>query len=267
VYSTLHWDPGAQARPFDLAKANQLLDQAGYTRGSDGTRVDPKTGKKLSFRLDGRTENQYSKDLVPYIQDWLNQVGIKTSVNFYSDDKLTDIIGHGNYDLFTWGWGVEPDPGFQLSTFTCDNRDTGTPADPSPGWSDSFYCNPAYDKLYKQQSNMTDPVQRAAVVKQMQQMIYEDAPYIVTYYVDQLEAYNSAKWTGIALQPSVDGGAFFQYGTYTYRNLDLVSAKKSSSGGGLSSGVLIGGGVAVAVIAAAGIVVATRRRATADERD
>jgi peptide/nickel transport system substrate-binding protein len=266
VYAAYKFDPGANARTFDIAKANSLLDAAGYTKGSDGIRVDPKSGKKLDFRLFGRTEDENSKGLVPYIQDWMNQIGIKTKVQFVTDDKLTDIIAHGNYEMFTWGWGVEPDPGFQLSTFTCDQRDSGTPKDPVAGWSDSFYCNPAYDALYQQQSNEIDPAKRAEIVKQMQQMIYDDAPYIVTYYVDSLEAYRSDKWTGVQRQPTDGGNVFFQYGTYSYRNLDLVSAQQDS-GGGLATGVVVGIGVAAAALVAGGAVAFARRRSSADDRE
>jgi peptide/nickel transport system substrate-binding protein len=267
VYTAYKFDPGANARTFDIAKANSLLDAAGYTKGSDGIRVDPKSGKKLDFRLFGRTEDENSKGVVPYIQDWMNQIGIKTKVQFVTDDKLTDIIAHGNYEMFTWGWGVEPDPGFQLSTFTCDQRDSGTAKDPVAGWSDSFYCNPAYDALYQQQSNEIDPAKRAELVKQMQQMVYDDAPYIVTYYVDSLEAYRSDKWTGVQRQPTDGGNVFFQYGTYSYRNLDLVSAQEDSGGGGLATGVIVGIGVAAAALVAGGVVAFARRRSTADERE
>jgi peptide/nickel transport system substrate-binding protein len=267
VYTAYKFDPGANARTFDIAKANSLLDAAGYTKGSDGIRLDPKSGKKLDFRLFGRTEDENSKGVVPYIQDWMNQIGIKTKVQFVTDDKLTDIIAHGNYEMFTWGWGVEPDPGFQLSTFTCDQRDSGTAKDPVAGWSDSFYCNPAYDALYQQQSNQLDPAKRAELVKQMQQMIYDDAPYIVTYYVDSLEAYRSDKWTGVQRQPTDGGNVFFQYGTYSYRNLDLVSAQEDSGGGGLATGVIVGIGVAAAALVAGGVVAFARRRSTADERE
>ena len=267
VYTAYKFDPGASARTFDTAKANSLLDAAGYTKGSDGIRVDPKSGKKLDFRLFGRTEDENSKGVVPYIQDWMNQIGIKTKVQFVTDDKLTDIIAHGNYEMFTWGWGVEPDPGFQLSTFTCGQRDTGTAKDPVAGWSDSFYCNPAYDALYQQQSNQLDPAKRAELVKQMQQMVYDDAPYIVTYYVDSLEAYRSDKWTGVQRQPTDGGNVFFQYGTYSYRNLDLVSAQEDSGGGGLATGVIVGIGVAAAALVAGGAVAFARRRSSADERE
>src|SRR3712207_8135586 len=41
--------------------------------------------------------------------------------------------------------------------------------------SDSFYCNPEYDKLYEQQKVTIDPAKRAEIVKQMQRLLYVDA--------------------------------------------------------------------------------------------
>ncbi len=41
MYASLHYDPGEGRYPFDLAKANQILDAAGYARGPDGIRTLP----------------------------------------------------------------------------------------------------------------------------------------------------------------------------------------------------------------------------------
>ena len=40
--------PPRASRYYDPAKANQILDAAGYKKGADGIRVDPKTGKPLT---------------------------------------------------------------------------------------------------------------------------------------------------------------------------------------------------------------------------
>ena len=145
---------------------------------------------------------------------------------------------------------------------TCDQRDSGTPKSPVGGWSDSFYCNPAYDALYAKQASDIDPTAREATVQQMQQMLYTDMPYVVLYYADNLEAYNSAKWTGIELQ---GGSAFFQSGIYTYLHLDVK--KDAPKPKGTSKGVLYGvGGAVLVVILVVGFVL-YRRRSTADERE
>ncbi len=262
AYSDIHYQP-ANPYPFDLAEANRILDAAGYAKGSDGIRVDPNSGRKLEFRLFGRQDSEESQQAVQLTQGWLNEIGIATKLQIMAEDKLTEVIGQGEFDLFEWGWGVEPDPDFQVSVFKCDQRSYEDGGTVYAGWSDSFYCNPAYDALYDQQSTQIVRAERAATLKQMQQIVYDDLPYIVTWYDDGLQAYSN-KWTGFV--PDASGAVFFQYGSYSYRNIDLAS-EQTDSEGGLSTAVLTGIGVAAAVVlAGAGVAVARRRGAT-DERE
>ena len=266
IYPNWHWTPGASERAFDLARANTLLDQAGYARGSDGIRVGP-DGRKLEFRLFGRENSETSKDNVEYIRGWLNDIGIRVTPSIMTEDQLTVVVGEGKYDMFEWGWVVEPDPDFQLSVFSCGQRSTEDAGEISAGWSDSFYCNPAYDALYEQQKTILDAPARAAVIKQAQQMLYDDAVYSMLYYYNNFEAYRSDKFTGFKPQPSDGGSLVFQYGTHSYRNIQPVS-QDSSDGGGSRLWVVLG--VTVGVLAIGGLafgLFALRRRSSADERE
>jgi len=263
--SQFYFDPGAGAATYDPAKAQQMLDAAGYTKDATGFRIDPTTHKELDLRILAPNDDPTYVQAVQFITQWLKDVGIKTAPHLVTYDEVINEAGNAEYDLTFGEWGVEPDPSFQLSTMTCGQRDTGTSKAPSAGWSDSFYCNAAYDALYAKQASQLNPTERDATVKQMQQMLYTQAPYIVLYYPDDLEAYNSTKWTGIRLQPQTDGGAFFQYGLYTYLTVDVkTNAPKS---GGSNTGVLIGVGAVVLVLLIGGGVLLMRRRTTADERE
>jgi peptide/nickel transport system substrate-binding protein len=278
IYPNLQLQP-ANPVGFDPEKAKQLLDAAGYTVGSDGIRQNA-AGDKLSFRLYWRTESEESKKSAQFIKGWLAAVGIEIKdKGLAADGPLTEVIGAGNFDMFEWGWVVEPDPNYQLSTFTCANRSYKDGDAVLANLSDSFYCNPAYDKLFDQQSIETDSAKRTEIVKQMQQMLYDDAPYVVTYYYDNREAYRSDRFTGFVPQPSPNGSLLFQYGTWSYENVKPVSAESpaasgsasASTGGGTtessSSNVpLIVGGV-VALLAVLGIGVAVGRRGGRSDDD
>ncbi len=268
IYADLHLDP-ATKYTFDPAKANQLLDEAGYTKGSDGVRTMPDGSKPLKLRLFARQESQPSQQTVKFVQGWFKDVGVAVDVKVVAEDNLTEIIGRGEFDMFEWGWVVEPDPDYQLSTFTCSKRSYKDGGDVFANLSDSFYCNKAYDDLYAKQATQTDPAQRAETVKAMQQILHDDAPYIMLYDYDDTQAYRD-EWTGFVAQP--EGGAVvFQYGTYSYRN---VEKKKAAAGdrsadttsGGISTVVVVGGGVVAAVAVAAGVV-ALRRRRGDDDRE
>ena len=58
----------------------------------------------------------------------------------------------------------------------------------------------------------------------MQQMVYDDAPYVVTFYYDDPQAYRSDRFTGFVPQPAPNGALLFQYGTWSYENMTPVSA-------------------------------------------
>jgi peptide/nickel transport system substrate-binding protein len=264
IYPNLRYDPGAELRQFDLTKANQILDDAGYAKGTDGIRA--KAGRKLEFRLFGRENSEEGKKAVEYVRDWLGEIGIKANVQIMSEDNLTEVIGQGNYDMFQWGWVVEPDPDFQLSVFTCDQRSYDDGGTVAAGWSDSFYCDPEYDKLYAKQKTILDPAARAEVVKQAQKKLYDDVVYSVIWAYDNLEAYRDDRFTGFQRQPSDGGSIVFQYGTYTYRMVEPVTERKADGGGnvGLYVGVAVG---AVALAGLAAVALRGRRRSTADERE
>jgi peptide/nickel transport system substrate-binding protein len=162
---------------------------------------------------------------------------------------------------------VEPDPDYQLSTFTCGSRSYKSGGEVTANLSDSFYCNPEYDKLYEQQKVTIDPAQRAEIVKQMQRMLYVDAPYVVTYYYDELQAYRSDRFAGFSAQPDPGGVVLFQYGTYSYRNIATPSQAAAATGDDGGSVPLVPIAVGVAVVGAVGVLLALRRRSTQDERE
>ena len=141
------------------------------------------------------------------------------------------------------GLGGGADPDYQLSTFTCASRSYKSGGD-ILALSDSFYCNPEYDKLYEQQKVTIDPAKRAEIVKQMQRMLYMDAPYVVTAYYDDPQACRSDRFTGFQPQPDPDGVVLFQYGTHSYATSPRRSVAASGDGSGKVPLVPIAVGVA-----------------------
>jgi peptide/nickel transport system substrate-binding protein len=285
VYTQFHYTPPAsQTYHYDPAKAKALLNADGWKVGPNGIRV--KNGKQLALRFFVRNESPETVQEAPYIVGWLRQIGIKVTTTSMSDSQLTADIGNGDYDMFIWGWGVEPNPDFQLSVFTCGQRSTGGPPNYTPGWSDSFYCNPAYDKLYHEQQGL-DGNARAVVVKKMQAMLYTDDPYSVLYYWNDTQAYRSDLFTGFAPQPDKPDGLYLyqEVSWWSYRCIRPAGTPASLTDGNIGcsheigivtkaadsgvNGGLIGGIVAAVVViaAAAWLLLRRRRVATADERE
>ena len=218
MYSTFHYQPETRY-DFDIAKANQMLDAAGYRRDADGIRRMPDGTRPLSFRFFARAESKPSQTTMDYVKEWFSQVGVQIIPKTISEDQLTEAVTTGDFDLFEWGWVVEPDPDFQLSVFTCAQRSTKEGGEVQAGLSDGFYCNPQYDALYTKQKTQIDVTDRAVTVKAAQKLLYDDVPYLLEYYYDNLQAYRSDKIANVVPQPEPDGVIVFQYGTYTYRSV------------------------------------------------
>jgi peptide/nickel transport system substrate-binding protein len=254
-----HYEPSPdELIPFDLAGANALLDEAGYLdTDGDGVREMPGGGRPLEFRFIVRTEDPDSVKAGQLISGWLKQIGIATNPEAVTDGKLIDLWLANDYDLYIWGWGVEPDPDFQLSTYTTDQCLV---------WSDTCYSNPEYDRLYVEQKTTASREERKQIVDEMQRIIYRDIPEIVLYYDNDLMAYRSDRWTGFVEQPAGQGNLVYQYGTYTYRNVRPVSAAGGPPPreGGIPASAWIG--ILIGLVVVAGAVVLARRRVSEEDR-
>jgi peptide/nickel transport system substrate-binding protein len=169
--------------------ANQLLDQAGFTKGSDGIRMANGHAMAYDVLIQPTQDTEFR-----VIQTDLGAIGVKLiakaldskaefaaiSANKYADYNLALASGSaGGYD-----------PDFGLSSFACFALGL---------FNRSGHCNPAYDKLYMQQSTGT-PAQRQPLVYQMQQLLFDARVPIVLTYPDHIDAW-SKNWTGFGQTP------------------------------------------------------------------
>ena len=71
----------------------------------------------------------------------------------------------------------------------------------SPGANASNYSNPEYDQLYKEQQLAIDKNERQKIIWKMQELVFNDRPYIVNWYEDTLQAYRSDRFQGFVESP------------------------------------------------------------------
>jgi peptide/nickel transport system substrate-binding protein len=182
---------------FDLAKANAILDAAGYKPGSDGIRIAD--GHPMSYEVVFSTEENGTGDRTfQIIQAGFKRIGIAITQRKMDPDAASDAIlapdgKYEDFDLAMSNWVPPVDPEFVLSVMTCGQWGNTN---------DSGYCNDAYDALYQKQNATVDEQQRREIVSQLQRKIFDERPYIVLDYPDVLEAHNP-KWTGFVLSPLV----------------------------------------------------------------
>ena len=258
-----HWQPPASALyTFDLAQANQLLDQAGYPRGPSGLRLY--RGKPIVLRLWATTDDPAGQTEGKLITGWFDELGLK--IDFSVVDYGTLVSRLWNYsgsayapdfDMYLYDWDGYVDPG---ETLACETTaQIGGTNEPS--WS-----NAQFDSLCTQQASAIDPAQRKAIIDRMQQIMYQQAPWLVLTYPDHFEAYNTDKWTGWTRIMNGRGPAFYNGSTYSYLNLrPRVVASGSGGGSAATLGVVIAAVVVGAVIVL--FVVLRRRRGGAAVED
>jgi peptide/nickel transport system substrate-binding protein len=255
-------DPVKDPYKFDIKEANQILDDAGYLdTNHDGVREMPGGGKPINLRYDIRSGSSIEAPDASYISGWLKQIGIKTTIKTVSEDQLTPIENAGTFDMSTWGWTPFTDPDAQLSYLTCGQ----VPKTSDDGaYNDAFYCNKKYDQLYQDQRSQMDETKRIADVKEMQQIFYDDVPYVVMFRASSLQAYNHDRFTGFTPVPDPGGPVLVSNDYFNYSNV-----KPAGGGGGSSAStvVIIVIAVIIGLAIIAGLVTTMNRRRSADLRE
>jgi peptide/nickel transport system substrate-binding protein len=240
---------------FDLDKARQALDDAGYP-DANGDGIREYKGKPIKLRLYARTESPESQNCGKLITGWFKEIGLDIDYQVITNGALGDRQYNyegddyaPDFDLFIWGWGGDVDPNFILSVMTTGSIES---------WSDCMWSNEEYDKLFLEQQTTIDQQQRIALVHQMQQIIYDESPYIPLVYPLNLEAANKGKWTGWVRAGEDKGLWWYNTQPDTYVAVYPRPVAADTSGGGSSAGLIVG--IAAAAIVVVAIVVLLLRR-------
>ena len=190
-------NPNLKPETFDLAKANQLLDQLGYKKGSGGIRTAD--GHKMSYEVIAPNDLTGVDRTFQIIQADFHKIGVELKQRSLDSSAAFDVITapdgkYLNFDLAMWDWVPLIDPDFMLSVVTCAQYN---------GWSDSGYCNKAYDAMYSQQGTTLDQAKRRQLVWAMQDKLFKERPYILLNYENWISAHSKG-WAGFVSSPQGD---------------------------------------------------------------
>jgi peptide/nickel transport system substrate-binding protein len=256
-----HWQPPADVEyQYDPAKAKQLLTAAGYKdTDGDGILNDPNNGdKNISLRLWSRTQSPQSQAMGKLIAGWWKDLGL--DINYSVEDESVLIDGGYNYagdtfkpdyDIYIWQWQPSgSDPGRRLGYFRTVQIENQN---------DACWSNPEYDKLWEQQSQELDQQKRKDIAHRMQEILYQESPYIILTYPKLLEAWNTSRWEGWQRIPQPNGAvAFISDNVSNYYKVGPKTAAATTTAKSSNVGLIVG--VVIAALVVVGIVVLLLRR-------
>lgn len=188
---------------FDIAGANKLLDDAGWTKGSDGIRA--KNGVKMHIVYQTTVNSLRQKEQAVIKAAWEKlgiQVDLKSvdaGVFFSTDAGNPDTAAHfyTDVEMFTNG-ATGPDQTNYLQGWT-----SAQIADKANSWDGNNYerwSSPDYDKLYAQYAKETDPDKRAQMVIQLNDMLINDVVDIPLVARKSVSG-KSKQLTGVNMSP------------------------------------------------------------------
>lgn len=181
------FNPALKPYPYDPVKAGQLLDQAGWTMGSDGYRH--KNGQTLALRWTTTAHNQWRAQDQLIAQQSYKQIGIKlTLVNYPASTYFGTILP----DTTGKAWDIgEFENNFQYGSEATMYVAFQSTQNPPNGGNYGSYSNPAYDKLLAQIEASLDATQQNTLLQQAEVIMHNDVPSLWLYDPPNFYSYSN----------------------------------------------------------------------------
>jgi len=173
--------------PFDLAKANAILDRAGWKPGADGIRA--KNGRRLEFTYASSVGVPDTDQQIELIRSWWKQIGAAFTVRRYLSSQLFapfgagGILFGGKYDITNFAWTQNP-LGDLENIYACDRL-------PPKGLNIGRYCDPAVDRAMHRLATTYDEKQQRSIGRYIQEQLVRDVATIVLDIRKDTYGYNS----------------------------------------------------------------------------
>ncbi|HUA08031.1 MAG TPA: peptide ABC transporter substrate-binding protein [Candidatus Acidoferrales bacterium] len=181
-----YYDPNIPLVPFDVAKANAVLDAAGWKRGPDGIRE--KNGVKLNLLLVEQTGSPNVDHEIEFFRSTWKQIGVGIEVRQFPVQMLFapygdgGIVYGGKWDVVLFNWVDDP-IGDLSELFACDQI-------PPQGQNDVRWCNPKADAAMRAVFSDYDQAGRNADDRILFEQLAKDRPEIVLWIVSDIYVYN-----------------------------------------------------------------------------
>ncbi len=160
VFPPAHWahNPDVRTYPYDPARAQELLEESGWTVGADGIRQKDGTRLRLEvLNIAGQAERLR---VIQIAQAYWRDLGIDVQVREIDGASFPPTMGSGDFQI-AYGWfGEEHEPVFNLWLGT--------------NWQN--YDNQEAFDLLAQVPTTVEQSERRALIQEFQKLAAEDVP-------------------------------------------------------------------------------------------
>ncbi len=170
---------------FDLAKAKQLMKEAGFEKGFEATMIAP--------------NNRYVNDekIAEAVVSMLSKIGIKVSLKTMPKAQYWDEFDAQVADIQMVGWHSDTEDSANYSEYLlmCPNKETG-----KGQYNSGNYCNAKLDELVNKANVENDRAKRKALLQEVEKLAYEDAAYVPLHW----QNLSWAAKKGVNIEPVVN---------------------------------------------------------------
>jgi peptide/nickel transport system substrate-binding protein len=210
------WVYNANVRryPHDLAKARQLLAEAGWTdRNANGLLT--KNGQPFTFTLITNQGNEERKKIAEIVQASLRELGVGVEIRILEwASFLKEYVKKRRFDALILGWGIGLDP----DQYEIWHSSKMGPDD----LNHVSYQNPEVDELLEKGRASCHQADRKKHYDRLQEILADELPIVFLYFPDALPAV-ARRVHGIVESPN--GIRFNQHQWYVPKELQRYTSE------------------------------------------
>ena len=156
-YGDLHYDWESWPRDKQIAEAQRLYKEAGYS-----------AAKPLTVQISYNTADSLKKVALAISSMWKDTLGVNTTIANMEWKTFLQARRNGNYEIARDGWVADYNSVFVYTpSYLCGNPQNN-----------SQYCNPKYDALVNQALLASDDASKVKLLHQAFQIVMNDYPTI-----------------------------------------------------------------------------------------
>ncbi|OMH34003.1 peptide ABC transporter substrate-binding protein [Motiliproteus sp. MSK22-1] len=178
--------------PYDLQRANELLDKAGI-KDTDGNGIRELDGKDITLKMRSYEGRAALRPTLEISQQLLMKLGLNVEIAMGEFGANNDALKAGEIQINLQAWNAAPQghPDYFPSTLVQTDG----------GFNFSGYSNPKLDALLEQGRSEFDPKKAKPIYDQLQAIINEDLPIIPLFHKAQVSVGNG-KVKGYRIHPA-----------------------------------------------------------------